>query len=354
MRDILLITIECVREDYVDKCPVFESLDTATGIVTGTFTRPSLAALHSGQFQAAIEGAMPDGPSLATVLHRAGYDTAGFAYSPQVAPFGFEQGYGRFETVETDSIIARGSSLRERFGQSKLVRRLYRRRQSKNATLAKVPRDELVVDEALNAWSRMKSPRFLWVHLMGSHRPYGWEDDALPAGVGAKAANAESRNELTREQRDEITTHYCHGVKRVGSQAKRIVEEVGDVVTVVAGDHGEELGEHGYYFHAPYRQRTVDELVRVPVGIRELDIPDTVGLVDIPDLITSATGVSQPDEWESDSTRSWQLSAAPWNGTATVRLQDDVDLRLAGVKASDVSNVHESNFENQLKALGYI
>jgi arylsulfatase A-like enzyme len=351
MTDILLVTVECVRWDHRHHCPVFDDCDTVRGVAPGSFTRPSLAGLHSGQFTAALDAAV-QGPTLAETLQQAGYDTAAVTYSPQTAPvFGFGRGFDSYESVDGDGgPLGRGSRWRERLGEYGLVRKLFRRLQSKNATLAQIPHDDAVVDSALAQWQSMDGPRFLWVHLMGSHRPYGWGDNAMPARVGRRAAEASEGQALSRADREWVRECYQDALRRTGERAQRLVKDVDADVTVVTGDHGEELGRDGApFFHAPYRRRVSDALLDVPVGARGLDVDTGVSLAALPRRVVERVDVSPPTAWAGDEVA---VSAAPWNEIATVRVQSgETNLRLEGVTTA--TSADKRAVEEQLAALGY-
>jgi len=127
-----------------------------------------------------------------------------------------------------------------------------------------------------------------------------------------------------------------------------------DTVWAIAGDHGEELGEDGFFLHAGYRRRTADALVDVPVFSRGLAMDGPVSLLDLPAHLLGAAGVDAPAAWDARRQRDSFLTIAPWDGTATVRYQTDgVDLRFesAAVDAADVDVSRD--VERQLEALGY-
>jgi arylsulfatase A-like enzyme len=348
MRDVLLVTLECVRWDRRGCCPVFEGLDVVEAAAPGSFTRPSLAGLLSGQVGAAV-AAETRAPTLPRVLSRAGYATAAIAHSPQLTPaFGFDDGFGTFDGQNEDSgVLARGSTLRERVARIGPVRRLYRRFQPKNATLSALPRDETVIKRAHEWWVDADSPRFLWLHLMGSHRPYGWSDP-LPAAVGREAASAGPGDDV--DGADVIVEHYERALQRVGQLAQEAVRDT-DAIVAVAGDHGEELGEQGYWFHAPYRRRVVDQLARVPLGVRGLSIDGVVGLVGLPRLLCDAVGVPTPEQWATVEDR---VTVAPWAGKASVRVATGGEVLCFSDGVASVSSTAGKAVDRQLEALGYV
>lgn len=356
--DILLVTVESARYDHRDHCPVFDGLDTARGIAPAHYTRPSLAALLSGQYDAALQSEVQS-PTLPSVLQDAGYDTAGFAYSPQTAKmFGFDEGMDHYEAVilEGES-MSRGSKLRERLGELGLVRRLHRRLKPKSSTLAEIPRDKGVIDVAIERWEDMSGPQFMWIHLMGSHRPYGWGDEGLPDRIGRRAANAGGRLGLSTDAHESVSAHYRAGLKRTGDAAQRLLDAVSDDTRIiVCGDHGEELGEEGYYFHGPYRRRVVPTLTDVPVGASNIDLPsDPMGLLDIPALLAREASASIPDTWDATLDSNAHLTLAPWNQKVSVSLTTDSKrLVFNDAEVDRIVDSGDRGVNNQLEALGYV
>lgn len=349
MRDAVLITIESLRYDYREHCPVFEELETARAMTAGHYTRPALAGLLSGRYDCALDAAV-DPPTLAGVLSRHGYTTIGVCHSPQTMPtLGFRDGFDTFCGTDPDSgPLARGSPLRERLAEFGPVRAIHRRLNPKGATLESTTADARAVRQALDAYTNADGPRFLWLHLMGSHRPYGRGDGALDARLDARAAR--TTDGLSDSDHETILEHYTHGLQRAGERAQRVLDAVADdAIVAVAGDHGEELGEQGYYFHGGYRRRVPNAITDVPLGVRGVEAVD--GLAALPRALVEAIGEEPPAEWTADG----RMTVAPWGEQASVAVETgsarlhfrDADVALTS--AVDVS----SNVEKQLAALGY-
>jgi arylsulfatase A-like enzyme len=359
MSDILLVTVECVRYDRRHLLGAVDDLQTTEAVAMGAYTRPSLAGLLSGQYAAAAE-TVPREPTLPATLGDARYATAGFCHSPQCAPaLGFADGFETY-THDADS-GTRGAWWRERLAEWQPIRRLYRRLQPKEATLEAIPPDEEIVDDAISWWQSTDAPRFCWVHLMGSHRPYG-RDEALPTPLGRKAAGATPSaltRALTDAERARVIDHYERSIQNVDEHVARLRAAVNDdTVIAVAGDHGEELGEDGYWFHGPYRRRTAHTLTRVPLATQNIEHDsDMAGLVDIAPTLCESVGVSVPAAWDGahlDQSRQW-LTLAPWAGRCSVAWQ--TDRRTIRFRNATPESIREAavddDTQRQLEALGY-
>ncbi|WP_135366081.1 sulfatase-like hydrolase/transferase [Halosimplex halophilum] len=364
-RDVVLVTADSVRYDAAGAMETLDDLDQLRGITAGHYTRPSLGGLHSGRLDGAIRSRVV-APSLAGTFADAGYTTVGFAATPQVHPeFGFDDGFDTYHAFADRG--TRGSTIRERLSNIDLLRRVYHRVFPPHAKLSDLPADEAVVDRAIDRFRAADGPRFLWVHLMGTHRPYGRGADAIPESLDRKALFAPDR--LSADERDQLDDAYRDAVGRAGDAVGRLREAVpDDAVFVFTSDHGDEFGEEGYYFHQPQRRRVAAKLVEVPVAVDGVDtVGDRCSLLDLPPTLASAVGIDPPAEWSgvdlATRERETTLTVAPWNDRATV-LWQDFDRRLVATDATVTladddgrTAVDDGDLDGpteQLRDLGYV
>ncbi|WP_135363172.1 sulfatase-like hydrolase/transferase [Halosimplex halophilum] len=378
MRDVVLLTADSVRRDFVDAMPFVDGHDVLTGVTAGHYTRPSLAALQSSRLRASVQSRVI-GPSLAEVLSEAGYETIGLVPTAQADPaFGFDAGFDHYDNYMSGSGNAaknRRSGLREFLGSFDIVRQVYRRVYPMEANMADLPADDAVVDEAVERFNDADGPRFLWVHQMESHRPYGRGDDAIPGSVDRKAEASGGRHwfgssEVTDAERRTILDAYRDALGRVDDRVERVVEGIDseDPIFAFAADHGDEFGEEGYYYHQGYRRRVADPIIRVPVVLDGVDtVGDRCSLLDIAPTLAGAVGAEAPAAWQGNDLAKTEtgetLTVAPWHDSATVCWQDfdrklvarDADVSItddegeATVERTDVSE----DVEAQLRDLGY-
>jgi arylsulfatase A-like enzyme len=379
MRDVILVTADSVRRDFVDAMPFVNGHDVLTGVAAGHYTRPSLAALQSARLRAAVQSKAL-GPSLAEVMADADYATIGLAPTAQADPaFGFDAGFDHYDNYMTgggdNPARNRRSSLREYLGSFDIVRQVYRRIYPMEANMDDLPEDGAVVEEAIERFNDADPPRFLWVHQMGSHRPYGTGEDAIPGDLDRKAEASGGRHwfgdsEVTPAERETILEAYRDALGRVDSRIERMRSELRteDPVFVFTADHGDELGEEGYYYHQGYRRRVADPIIRVPVVLEGIDpLGDRCSLLDVAPTLAGAVGVDAPEAWQGNDLRERRteetLTVAPWRGTATLAWQDferklvarDADVSMVeggaevGVERAEVSG----DVEARLRDLGY-
>jgi len=251
--DVVLITMDTTRADAVGvsgaadaSTPVLDRL-AVTGVRYGTaispapLTLPSHATLLTG-LDPPEHGVRSNGaealaravPTVASVFAEAGWTTAAFVGSRVLDHrFGLDQGFSSYD----DAMIA------ERIGE-----------------YGYAERDALSVTDAVIEWlgrREIDTPLFLWVHYYDPHAPY-----TPPAGFSGATERAAYLGEVTFV--DEQIGHLLSALPR----------GLDNTIVVVAGDHGEALGDHGERTHGIFLYRGVLE---VPLLIVAPSLP--AGLV---------------------------------------------------------------------------
>jgi arylsulfatase A-like enzyme len=378
MRDVVLLTADSVRRDFVDAMPFVADHEVLTGVTAGHYTRPSLAALQSSRLRASVQSRVV-GPTIAEAFSEAGYTTIGLVPTAQADPaFGFDDGFDHYDNYMSGSGNAasnRRSSLREYLGSFDIVRQVYRRVYPMEANMDDLPEDEAVIDEAIERFDDADGPRFLWVHQMESHRPYGTGDDAIPPKIDRKAEASGGRHwfgssEVTDAEREVITSAYRDALGRVDDRIERVLTEIdsADPIFAFAADHGDEFGEEGYYYHQGYRRRVPETVIRVPVVLDGIETRgDRLSLLDVGPTLAAGAGIDAPDAWQgtdlTETTTEEAVTVAPWHEKATVAWQDfqrklvarDADVSMTeGDEEVAVDRTEVSDeVERQLQDLGY-
>jgi len=365
MRDVVLVTADSVRRDHADALEHLSSLGVSTGVTGSHYTRPSLASLLSSNYRGAITTEVVS-PTIAEVLSEAGYTCLGFSPTPNTdARFGFDRGFDVYETfVEPGN---QGSKLREYLGSIDLLRWFYYKLYPPQAKSENRPRDREVIDRAIEAFEAAEPPRFLWVHLMETHRPYGKGNDAVSKRLDQKAFFKPGK--LTDAEEATIEETYRDAIRRADSDVEHLLDELdADPVFAFSADHGEGFGEEGFYFHQGHKRSVAAFQTEVPVIFDGVDVEGPMSLLDVPPTLLSAVGVDPPESWHgTDLTRSsseYAITIAPWHDTATVAWQDyekklvardaDVSLSEDGERADVERAEVDDELEEQLRDLGYV
>ena len=259
--NVLLITVDTFRADRVGTAtpalarlgreavrfdaagsPVPLTLPAHASLMSG------LLPLHHGLRNNGI-GAFPAGrDTLATILARAGYRTGAFVGSFILDHrFGLDRGFERYD----DEIVRNVSESSGTFDAER--------------------RGGEVVDRAL-VWLRQsdRRPFFAWVHLYDAHAPY-----APPPPYPQT---------------------YDGEVAYVDAQVARLLAAVdrANTIVVVAGDHGESLGEHGELTHGLllYEPALHVPMIVAAPSLAPNVIRTPVSTVDLAPTVASLAGVA--------------------------------------------------------------
>ncbi len=292
--NVVLITLDTTRADrlgcYGHTTGLTPNLDllAADGVLFENaytvvpITLPAHATIHTGllppEHGLRINGTsrLADStPTLSELLQRQGYRTAAFVSSLVLdARFGLARGFEKYD---------------DRLGIG-----------------PEGPRAERSAVETVasaNAWIRSLSeePFFCWVHLFDPHKPY---DD--------------HRNEFGDRFADRP---YDAEILYMDQQIGRVLDRLKELgvydrtLIVVAGDHGEGLGDHGEETHGYLTYNStmhVPLLVRFPESSRSgVRVSDPVSLADIFPTIISELGIEAPPGSSGRSLQPhWQSGAA--------------------------------------------
>lgn len=314
-RFLLLISVDTLRADRLGSygsernltpnldalaadCAVFERT-----YAPSSFTLPSVSTFLTGRYptQNAIssnEHVLPRGvDTLATELSAHGYATG---------------------AVVSNWILRRGTGLDRDFHRyddkmtsHEAIRRRYRERIARRTT-----------DDALSCLEELlqtNSPVFLWVHYQDPHGPYTPPEEHLSSTLEQEQTQEDSHrltfgennrglNEIPAYQRlgDHDDPAYYraayHGeIRYADAEIGRLLQEIRnqglyeDAVIVFVADHGEGLGEDGYWFaHGEYLS---DPLVRVPLFVRRPGTnptrrSDVASLVDLMPTLLPLCGIA--------------------------------------------------------------
>ncbi|MFC7045597.1 sulfatase-like hydrolase/transferase [Halobacteriaceae archaeon GCM10025711] len=158
------------------------------------------------------------------------------------------------------------------------------------------------VEEAPEPW-------FLWVLLVDTHHPWTAPDEyqAWPQ-PGRRVTNGwnyvmRRYPEFTGTRKPIIVNAYDNELRHADAFLRRFDELLeahgyGDVPTIVHSDHGDELGEHDDYGHAPAMWDTV---TRVPLVMRNVGETGRVdGPVTLKDLGSTVLDLAGSDERLND------------------------------------------------------
>jgi arylsulfatase A-like enzyme len=137
---------------------------------------------------------------------------------------------------------------------------------------------------------------FLWVHYFDPHSPYEQRNGFAPRANGAQAPayaaqDADMRDRIARYD-SEIAYTDAHVGILLGTLDRLNLRN--STLVVLAADHGESLGEHGYVGHG---RHLYEDIVHVPLIFRlpgvvapGKTIPQRVSLLDVAPTVVDLTG----------------------------------------------------------------
>ena len=285
--NVVLVTLDTTRADHIGaygytdiETPALDGL-AAEGVTflraysVTPLTLPSHTSLMSGTYPpyhgVRDNGAFVAPDSLQTLgelFRNAGYRTGAFVSSFVLdRRFGLAQGFDTY------------------FDEFEVPR-------SRMIALASIQRPASDVVDAALEWSRQdpSAPFFLWVHLFDAHTPYEPPPEFLDRYPGRP---------------------YVGEIAYADTQLGRLISWLDssglrkDTVVIVAGDHGESLGEHGEIEHGFF---LYEEAIHVPLVIstpftvyRGVRRSEPVSLVDVMPTILTLVGLPIPSEVQSRS-----------------------------------------------------
>ncbi len=262
--DVWLLTVDTLRADRLGfaghpgaRTPHLDRL-AREGVVFSDAQTPvprttqSIASIFTGRYPSQHgvlrlgDALAPEASTLAEMLRGAGYWTGAVSANGVAGPGeGLDQGFEAF----TDS-----ATLHERYGVP--TRGIH-------GAEPVVGSAEAATREALRLLESASSPRLLWVHYMDPHFMYNppapfnqivdWRHftfyrDRLRARP-VQAATFFDHRGLSKRWLPQVSALYDAEIAYVDHWIGRLLEAADrDTLVVFTSDHGESLGEHGYYF----------------------------------------------------------------------------------------------------------
>jgi arylsulfatase A-like enzyme/Tfp pilus assembly protein PilF len=248
--------------------PVPLTLPAHASIMTGRYPF-SHGVRNNGHF--VLPG---DVPTLAASFAAKGYDTAAFVSSFVVdRQFGLDRGFAHYDDGLDEAPAGLATSIEaERRGDRTLA--------AAEAWLGEPTRGQAA------------RPFFLWLHLYDAHEPY-----RPPSPFREQFAGRLYDGEIAFT--DALVGRLLDAVG-FGSATSPLV--------IVAGDHGESLGEHGESTHGLF---VYDASLRVPLIVAwpgvlaPRTIAGAVRLIDVAPTVADLTAIGAMDGAEGQSLRAW-------------------------------------------------
>lgn len=310
--NLILVTIDCMRADFLDHTNARYINDLARNGATytnayanGCGTPDSFPAILAGRTARPFAhrenvdvdreySLDPEDVTLAEVLSNAGYDTAAFVGgNPYLGRrYGYDRGFSVFNDHQPGSLVDRFSGSRVR-GALRMM--------ASHLPWSPYPGANQITLAAMEWLANRDSakPYFLWTHYMDAHFP------TLPPGHRSfkdrQAAWAPMRGKPT-EHHDLLLDLYRTSIKHVDFNLGSLFSMVSDdTVVAVTSDHGQLFGEHCSYWH----NGVWEQLLRVPLviagpGVAPGVLEHNAQLLDLPPYLADLVQVEKPVTWQGN------------------------------------------------------
>ena len=318
--DLILLTVDTLRADALgaygyehDVSPRLDAL-AETGVlfedaqtVIGK-TGPAFASLFSSLYPP-THGARRNGvamrddvPVLAEQLQAAGYETAAFIsnWTLRTRLAAVHRGFDHYDETFDQKRNAFGAVER---------------------TAESITSAALSWAEGQSAETDGKRPLFLWIHFSEPHTPYVLHEEVAPP------APAPGNRRSGWEKRRRYASEVAQADAWIGRLLDRLERHVDleNALLVFLSDHGESLGEHGYWGHGKNAHWAN---LRIPLFFRGKGVPRGVRLrspasiVDVTPTILDLLGLEVPKGMEGSSLRNAWSSAGFDDGRARYAFAD--------------------------------
>jgi arylsulfatase A-like enzyme len=381
--DTILITVDALRADHLSQygyeretMPVLQdcfaegTTQFENAFANGTHTGISLPSLLTSRYLG--DNPAINGPTIASALPD-GVTTVGLHSNTYFAArIGEPAGFDIFEDFDVgasgETEATRSSVHRlfrktmdairptvERFGLREkaetMQRTIFPARLIHESTAYETA--ERTTNRALELVDDVEGELFLWVHYMDPHRPFCMHLDE-PEYTDERLSSEEihdlmseagiNPDQITAEERELLIDLYDSELRYTSREIRRLINGLRDRSrwknsnVIFTADHGEEFGEHGYYYH---RNRPYDELLHVPMFVKGPHTGESLSeqraLLDVAPTICDWHDVSQPGGFlgeplfEGDSRRviatgsftdSLPVVAGRWGGWKYIKTGD--------------------------------
>ncbi len=381
MRNIVLITFDSLRADHCSfmgyhrkTTPTLDrmarrGLYFENAIAAGVPTAPSLVGVFTGNYSSndlrdwkpnrwRIE--ISQRLTLPELLSRVGYYTAAFNPNPGGGKyFGFHKGFKFFEDFMKSDYIAKwpGSIVNK-------IKKFIR----KEHVFIHWEKIYCCMLDWYEKVSIKDKPFFLWILLLDTHTPYlppkkFWSrntplDDLILLytyyKIDRRNCKVGNKSEIKR-----VINAYDDAVRYSDDFIKRLIKDLNDSdpIIIIHGDHGDYLGDHGYFFHPPRPNTDIpplyEGLIHVPLLIYNADqkgcIENPVSLLGLSPAILELIGLNNefPSESLISSEREWVMTKVIDGGKLKIAIRTKSWKYIEGqIKGGELYNIKDDSEES--------
>jgi arylsulfatase A-like enzyme len=358
MKNVIFITVDCLREDFLRMSDEFEfsnlrrltdkGMIFSNMIAAGSNTMNSFPALFSSSYSSMYGGysyLSKHRITLAEILKERGFTTAGIHSNAfLIATHGYDKGfdfYYDYTKTKNNKVLRylrnAHQAYKEKARKNKYIEKIIDKLSDSGLLRSivykgfssKKPYDnaEIINKKAFN-WLNQKANNkqsfFLWLHYMDSHAPYEIYDSikdickkknlnqSKAADLYLKAQ--QNPDAITKKESEDVKYLYLSQLKYLDEQIEQLLDfleksdYMQDTVIIIASDHGEEFFEHNLFAHASnllFKKREMylyNTVLKIPLIIYGKDIKaERIGKlassIDIAPTICSLLDTKRPAQW---------------------------------------------------------
>lgn len=339
MKNVILLTIDCLRKDVVNKhlTPFLWEI-SKRGVVfencfsVGSWTMPSFKAILTSTYPLMPNGKLtlePHQKSIAKVLKKKGFKTAGFVFHPCLHRLmgynaGFDDYFDEFEESgrEANRLLKKSADLMFRFIKNEKILKktgyyysLYAlRRNFRTGYKFCLPAKE-INRRVINMLKRSKkTPFFCWIHYLDAHFPYLPEKSKFSKKEVWRLNILREKwyrggKKVERKDLAKLKQLYHEKVREMDNALRELFEGLAeeklieDTIIVITSDHGEEFFGHGEFAHG---FNLYDELIHVPLiifdpALKGRKVIRIVSQIDLAPTILDLVSIKSPSIWVGKS-----------------------------------------------------
>jgi len=334
MKNIVLITVDCLRADhmgcynykrnttpYLDKISK-NGLFFKNAFANGPNTRHSVPSFLTSTYPLLFSDEAKNGKfnegrkTIAEILKEKGYTTLAIHSNPYVSKFyGYDRGFDYFNDflIGQVEIERKTNTVQKKFNE--IIKGL------KAIFTGKLPHEdgETINKEVLKSIKEKKSPFFLWIHYMDVHMPYIPPNEFLEkigvkkysnmkkVWMGKKIDDIKMREKIKKKEIKDYINLYDGCIRYTDEIIKKLITKIekkySDTIFIITADHGEEFREHGDLSHI---EKLYDELLHVPLifygkDVKKKTVEKTVSLIDLAPTILYLLGFGKSKFFQGKS-----------------------------------------------------
>lgn len=369
----LLVSVDSIRADhqkYLKRTDKFLDFEEKPVFATAPATYTSFQAIVGGQYAS-------ENPSLDVVAEQFDDYSIGITTNNFLShTYGYDNGFDYFNSPKSSMTSGWkskvGMMLNPGSRRHKIAVKTWSKMQELKSSVPylSVARDFRDADSIIDEFDEKRenhSNWFAWLHFMEPHHPYNPPNSQISRSKAkSMSRKVRSSSNTTDSEEDSVRSLYRDEVKLVDRKLERLWDMIPDDTRVVfCSDHGEYLGEGGYWGHGGDLTPTVLKVPLAYKGLNTVPSGDVVSLIDIPSILLgrSSYGKGKTDRSYAYATSDDSKAVLGTEGYVNKNgvfdydgeeiSNDELESKYENFSSSSSSRM-DAGVEEDLRSLGYL